>query len=249
MGKLPKINELNTCHFVTSKVCQNIWLIKKERYCQIIIDNLKFYRKKFSFKLIAYAIIPWHLRLILMLSKKFNNISKVTQDFKKFTAVQMIQQLIKDKNEDLLQKFSLTGEIESYSSTLGKTQAGSKDPDVSVEGLDFISLPGRPRSSDRGNATRTGSKDPAIPVGEAQGTPRSSDRGKVTMKRRKYQIWPPDNYDFNIYSYQKLEQKVDYINNNPVKHGLVTDPIDYKYSSARNYYLNDHSLIKIDQIS
>ena len=258
MGKLPKFNELNTCHFITTKVWQNIWLFKEEKYCQIIIDNLEFYCKKYDFKLIAYAIIPWHLHLILMLSNKFNNISKVMQDFKKFTAVQMIQQLIKDKKEDLLQKFSLTGEIESYPSALGKAQTGSKasalsgsarrDPTVPVEELDFISQPGRPRSSDRGNATRAGSEDPAIPVGEAQGTPRSLDRGKVHIKRRKYQIWLPDNYDFNIYSYQRLEQKVDYVNNNPVKHGLVSDPVNYKFSSAINYYLNDHSIIKIDQL-
>ena len=68
------------------------------------------------------------------------------------------------------------------------------------------------------------------------------------MSEQKYYIWQPSFYDFNIYSNGKLEQKVGYVNNNAVKHGLVTDPVDYKYSSARNYHLSDNSLIKIDPI-
>jgi hypothetical protein len=40
--------------------------------------------------------------------------------------------------------------------------------------------------------------------------------------------------------------KLLYIHNNPVKAGLVTKPEDYKYSSARNYINNDHSIIKIN---
>jgi hypothetical protein len=34
---------------------------------------------------------------------------------------------------------------------------------------------------------------------------------------------------------------LDYIHYNPVKEGLVMNPEDYRYSSARNYILNDHS--------
>lgn len=35
---------------------------------------------------------------------------------------------------------------------------------------------------------------------------------------------------------------------NPVKAGLVKDMNDWKYSSARNYFLDDESVIKIDRI-
>jgi len=37
--------------------------------------------------------------------------------------------------------------------------------------------------------------------------------------------------------------KLRYIHNNPVKAGLVENPEDYKYSSARNYMFGDHSVI------
>jgi len=43
-----------------------------------------------------------------------------------------------------------------------------------------------------------------------------------------------------------LRTKLECIHNNPVKAGLVTNPEDYKYSSARNYVLDDHSVIEVD---
>jgi hypothetical protein len=40
--------------------------------------------------------------------------------------------------------------------------------------------------------------------------------------------------------------KLHYIHRNPVEAGLVNSPEEYKYSSARNYINNDHSVIKVD---
>lgn len=194
MVKLPKFNELNTYHFVTTKVWQDTWLFKEEKYCQIIIDNLNFYRKKFGFKLIAYAILPWHLHLILMLSKKFNNISKVMRAIKSHSARQIV---------------------------------------------DYIYHAGR-----RGHLTSL------LIDNLGQGT-QVTHRGYPhrRMSEQKYYIWQTSFYDFNIYSYEKLHQKVDYVNNNAVKHGLADDPVEWRFSAAINYYLGDDSIIKIDQIN
>ncbi len=40
--------------------------------------------------------------------------------------------------------------------------------------------------------------------------------------------------------------KLHYIHLNPVKAGIVSKPEEYKYSSARNYINNDHSVIRVD---
>lgn len=40
--------------------------------------------------------------------------------------------------------------------------------------------------------------------------------------------------------------KLHYIHDNPVEAGLVTKAENYKYSSARNYILDDHSILKVD---
>lgn len=50
-----------------------------------------------------------------------------------------------------------------------------------------------------------------------------------------YQIWTHENHAEHIYSQKFIEQKVQYIHNNPVRSGIVVNPEDYLYSSARNY--------------
>jgi REP element-mobilizing transposase RayT len=49
------------------------------------------------------------------------------------------------------------------------------------------------------------------------------------------QIWTHENHAELIYSQKFIDQKINYIHNNPVKSGIVAKPEDYIYSSARNY--------------
>ncbi len=48
-----------------------------------------------------------------------------------------------------------------------------------------------------------------------------------------------------IWSSKVFNQKLDYIHNNPVVEGFVEKPYFWKYSSARNYMLDDDSLLKV----
>lgn len=52
---------------------------------------------------------------------------------------------------------------------------------------------------------------------------------------QEYQIWTHENHAELVYSQKFIEQKVNYIHDNPVKNGIVEKPEDYLYSSARNY--------------
>jgi REP element-mobilizing transposase RayT len=54
-------------------------------------------------------------------------------------------------------------------------------------------------------------------------------------QRQSNQIWTHENHSEYIYSQKFIEQKLDYIHNNPVRAGIVLNPEDYLYSSARNY--------------
>ena len=58
--------------------------------------------------------------------------------------------------------------------------------------------------------------------------------GKFKPKQTN-QIWTHENHPEHIYSQKFIEQKINYIHNNPVRAGLVEKPEDYLYSSARNY--------------
>ena len=61
----------------------------------------------------------------------------------------------------------------------------------------------------------------------------------------KSQFWQHHNNPIELWSVKVLKQKMDYIHNNPVKHGFVINPLDWKYSSARNY-ADDDTIMKID---
>ncbi|TRW25759.1 transposase [Flavobacterium zepuense] len=60
------------------------------------------------------------------------------------------------------------------------------------------------------------------------------------------QFWQQHNMPIEIWSYTVFEQKLTYIHNNPAEAGFVTDPIDWKFSSARNYGNNDNTILEID---
>lgn len=58
--------------------------------------------------------------------------------------------------------------------------------------------------------------------------------GKYKNKQT-YQLWTNENHAELIYCQKFIEQKIEYIHNNPVRAGIVVNPEDYLYSSARNY--------------
>ena len=63
---------------------------------------------------------------------------------------------------------------------------------------------------------------------------------KVDLKDRAYQIWKYRPLSIELYSDSVIEQKLDYIHNNPIqeKWKLADTASEYRYSSAA-YYLED----------
>lgn len=70
--------------------------------------------------------------------------------------------------------------------------------------------------------------------------------GKKNSNVQYRQFWQQDNHPIEIWSLKVFEQKLNYIHYNPVEAGFVIDPIDWKYSSARNYGNDDQTILKID---
>jgi putative transposase len=176
MGLRYKFEGADNLWYVTTTVVDFVPAFVKESRILVLIDNLKFYKKKHEFKLIAYVIMPEHLHLVLWQLGK-SSISDVMRDFKKYSSVKLKEKLLTEKNKGLLSTFKKN----------------------------------------------------------AQG-----------YKGQNFKFWM-DRFDrVGIYTKQILKQKIDYIHFNPVKRNLVKDILDWKYSSARNYYLNDHSVIEVD---
>ena len=71
--------------------------------------------------------------------------------------------------------------------------------------------------------------------------------GKKNATTSKYQFWQHHNKPIELWSEKVIKQKIDYIHNNPVESGFVTNAVDWKYSSARNYQ-EDNTVLEIDDV-
>ncbi len=59
--------------------------------------------------------------------------------------------------------------------------------------------------------------------------------GRKTSNVKQYQFWRHDNKPIELWSNKVIDEKINYIHSNPVNEGLVFNPEDYVYSSARDY--------------
>ena len=67
--------------------------------------------------------------------------------------------------------------------------------------------------------------------------------GNKSPQNQQMQFWKHDNHPFFLYSNQMIEQKINYIHNNPVEAGFVNNANEWRLSSA-----NEESPIKIDEL-
>ncbi|MFH1335137.1 MAG: transposase [Candidatus Zixiibacteriota bacterium] len=158
MSKLKRIILPDYCYFVTTVVKDREKILLNEKICSLVLEDLKFYRMKYKFKLHGYVIMPDHLHLLMSLSED-GNVSRIMHDFKSHIAQET----------------------------------------------------------------------------------------NITLKRSGA-FWQEGFYDHIIRDERDFIKKVDYIHKNPLTSGLVKDPSEYQFSSFRNYYMGDDSVIQIDRI-
>jgi REP element-mobilizing transposase RayT len=61
-----------------------------------------------------------------------------------------------------------------------------------------------------------------------------------------YQLWTHENHAIELINGEMLEQRLNYIHQNPVRAGIVEKAEDYLYSSARNYCKGLEVIMEID---
>lgn len=169
---------------ITTKTFGNLSVFDDLEYGEILLDNIKYYKSQFEFKLLAYCILPDHLHLLIWPSFKYS-ISKIMQSIKYRTASD-------------IRKYRM----DSYCKLCNKTHVCSRRPD---------------RLSQCWNDV------------DEIGT-----------------IWQKSFYDRIIRSDRQLQNTIDYIDYNAVHHNLVSNPIDWLYSSFHNRYQTGKERIKID---
>ncbi|MEX1139737.1 MAG: transposase [Bacteroidota bacterium] len=69
---------------------------------------------------------------------------------------------------------------------------------------------------------------------------------KLDGRDNQFKVWQEGYHPVALDSDYICQQRLNYLHQNPVKKGFVEEPEYWKYSSARNYRLNDHSLFKVE---
>jgi REP element-mobilizing transposase RayT len=70
---------------------------------------------------------------------------------------------------------------------------------------------------------------------------------QANKTRSDYQVWQEGFHPQQIVSEEMLHQKIDYLHHNPVRIGVVAQPEDWVYSSARDY-AGGKGLIELDAL-
>jgi len=173
--RIHKDNE-NLTHFITITTIEWLDIFTKKEYFDILINCLKFCRKKLGLLLYEFVFMTNHVHLIVA-AKEGYKLSQIISSFKQFTSKE-IMGILKNDNR----KYILVLLEKSF----------SKKKDI----------------------------------------------------RR--QIWQRENWPEAIETEKFLDQKINYMYNNPVVKGYVEKPEDWIYSSARNRALEDGGIIEID---
>ena len=70
--------------------------------------------------------------------------------------------------------------------------------------------------------------------------------GKKNNNNHDFQFWQQHNHPIELSSNYLIDQKLDFILNNPVKDGFVASPEMWQYSSATDYYSEANGMLQID---
>ncbi|MBI4414883.1 MAG: transposase [Candidatus Kerfeldbacteria bacterium] len=86
-------------YFVTTNIAGRRWVFvhrnslePQVRPCDIAVQNLGFYRKKFNYALHGYVLMPDHVHLLITVGR-FGTISEILRDWKHRTASEINQRL------------------------------------------------------------------------------------------------------------------------------------------------------------
>ena len=69
--------------------------------------------------------------------------------------------------------------------------------------------------------------------------------GKANKSNFRFQFWQHENHPVLLDSNFMLEQRMNYLHENPVRSGLVWEAWQFKYSSAIDYYKGEKGMLKL----
>jgi putative transposase len=72
--------------------------------------------------------------------------------------------------------------------------------------------------------------------------------GRNNNNNKDFQFWKQDYHPITLDNGEKLQQRLNYLHENPVRSGLVWEPWHYRYSSAIDYWTNEKGMLPVQQL-
>ena len=75
------------CRFSSSRQhLLNLRVFEEDKYCDILINNIRHYQQQYQFVVLGYVIMPTHFHWIVEVNRSTGTISDIIRDIKKYTA-------------------------------------------------------------------------------------------------------------------------------------------------------------------
>jgi putative transposase len=68
----------------------------------------------------------------------------------------------------------------------------------------------------------------------------------VAVQSKQRPFWQPRYYDFNVFTPEKRVEKLCYMHRNPVKRGLVSEPLEWVWSSFRHHATGEQRVVEVE---
>jgi hypothetical protein len=72
-------------------------------------------------------------------------------------------------------------------------------------------------------------------------------RARGTQRAKNYKVWTDENHAILLENAKWMQQRLNYIHNNPVRQLIVQHPLEYIFSSAKDY-ADEKGLVNIVKI-
>src|SRR4030042_94699 len=92
MSRFRRFTESEYCYFVTAGTRDRRPLFRDTRLCQLLVENLQFYRDRMKFALHGYVIMPDHIHLLIT-PRQPASISDIMRNFKSYTSKEIQEAL------------------------------------------------------------------------------------------------------------------------------------------------------------
>jgi hypothetical protein len=201
-------------HFITIVTNKRVEVFKYKDAALLAINTILFYEKGGDFNLMGYIIMPDHIHMICEYSHPAS---------------------ASDRSSDP------SGIIRSDSGRSPDLPAGPKAGSGKSPDLPKITQVRSGRAPDLPGTIRDIKKyiaKEAIQILDSLDKRMLLALQLTAPKKRRhtYQLWQPGYYDFNILTERKLNEKLKYMYENPLRKGLCDNPFDYEFSDVKRYF-------------